>query len=108
MIQNVAENIFFKDYYSNINNIDSKKSIPVYIFKNNEINMIDYFFNIIDNNNSIFYLGIDFEFNNINNKRHVALIQINFNDNFILMFHPKKLNNYLTKKLKKYYLIIIV
>ena len=51
-------------------------------------------------NDKPFYLGIDFEFNKVNNMRTVALIQLNYMDEFIIMFDPSKINNKLKLKLK--------
>lgn len=100
MTINVAEYISFKEYYSKITKINNINRIPVFIIKNNEIYKVDTFLKKININNK-FYLGIDFEFNNINNKRNVALIQINYNDEFIFMFHPEKLITIHKNMLKK-------
>ena len=98
---NVATNlsINFKDYYCKFNKIN--KNINIYIIKDNELSNLNYFFDMIIANKSNFFLGIDFEFNKVNNSRQVALIQINYDDEFIIMFDPSKLTIKLNKKLKE-------
>ena len=98
---NVANNlsINFRDYYYKFNKIN--KIINIYIIKDKDLSNLKYFFDIIIANKSDFFLGIDFEFNKVNNSRHVALIQLNYNDEFIIMFDPSKLTVKLNKKLKE-------
>ena len=99
MTINVVRNlsIKFDNYYNEYKS--SKKSINVYIIKDNMLEELNNFFNIMDNDKP-FYLGIDFEFNRVNDSRLVALIQLNYMDEFIVMFDPSKLNNKLKLKLK--------
>lgn len=98
---NVTEDLIIKssEYYKKDNIL--LKDINIYIIKDKYLNNLNTFFDYINNNTKEYYLGIDFEFNNINNKREVALIQINYENEFILMFDPSNLNNKLKTSLKK-------
>jgi len=99
MTINVVKNlsIKFDNYYNEYKN--NKTSIDIYIIKDNMLEELNNFFNIM-NNDKPFYLGIDFEFNRVNDVRQVALIQLNYMDEFIIMFDPSKINNKLKLKLK--------
>tara|TARA_B110000977_G_scaffold201349_1_gene295510 strand:+ start:1584 stop:2705 length:1122 start_codon:yes stop_codon:yes gene_type:complete len=109
MIQNIVKtlSIKLKTYLSNYSN---KKNIDIYIIKDNELSNTTLFFNYILKDKKTVFLGIDFEFNNLYSEkegrftRQVALIQINYNDDFIIMFHPEHLDNNQKIKLKNIFL----
>lgn len=105
MIKNINKSLSIK--FSNyLLNSSTKKQIDIYIIKDNELKKINLFFDYILKDKADGYLGIDFEFNNLfsekenRNTRQVALIQINYNDEFILMFHPEHLSEEQKNRLK--------